>query len=491
MKKNEIFSVASTPESVGIPSRAVLAFLNRIDKLQINLHGFLLLRQDQIASEGYWAPYAQDELHRMYSVSKSYVALAIGLLVDDGKIALTDRVIEFFRDLAPAEVHPWLEAVTVRDLLMMAAPYSELSYGRYDKDWAWCFFNSKHPSHPAGTIFWYDTAATVVLTTIVERLSGQPFLEFMRPRVLDPIGVSPDVWCIKTPEGTSWGGSGVMFSLRDMARVALLCLNKGQWDGQQLISEAYVTAATGKQIDNSMGGNAGYGYQIWREEDNGFSFRGMGSQLAYCFPDKDFIFTCISDTQGSGSTGEDIYEAMREEIYAHLADGPLPEDPAGFAALQEKIKDLQILPQRGQLTAPAAERVNGQWYELEENPMGISRVQFNFQEDKVLWRYTNAQGDNELVLGLGKQAAGQFPQKNYFGEQIGTSPGLTYKCLASAAWVEPDKLDMLVYITDDYLGTLKASVSFKDQQISIYMVKVAEWFLDEYDGFAGGKMIDG
>src|SRR5690606_31951476 len=139
---------------------------------------------------------------------------------------------------------------------IMSTPNSANSYTRDDSDWAATFFQ-KEPSHPPGTIFSYDTSATVVLNTIVERISGVPFLEYMRPRLLDPIGFSENAWCIQTPEGTSWGGSGVICTLQDMAKLAYVCLNKGRWDGRQLISEEYIREATSKQIDTSIIHNRG------------------------------------------------------------------------------------------------------------------------------------------------------------------------------------------------------------------------------------------
>jgi hypothetical protein len=376
---------------------------------------------------------------------------------------------------------------TVRDLLMMATPHSATSYTSTDTDWAWTFFN-KIPSHPPGTIFSYDTAATVILGTIVERLSGMPFLEYMRPALLDPIGFSKDAWCIQTPEGTSWGGSGVICTLRDMSKVANVCLNRGRWGDRQLLPEDYVLEATSSQIDNTITfGKHGYGYQIWRIAEDGFAFVGMGSQLAYCFPQRSFQFTCISDTQGIGPTGTGVVEAMWRELYAELADGPLPEDPDGVRRLQERLAKLAILPQAGKMTSPWANRVNGTWYQLRDNPMGIKRLRLVLTDGEGRLEYENEQGENTLHFGLGRQVAGRFPQRNYFGRRIGEVPGIPYECLASAAWVEEHKLNVLVYITDDYLGALRMSLSFKGRQIGVYMTKVAEWFLNEYQGFAGGE----
>ena len=485
MGENKLFSFAPSPESLGIPSSAIYNFLERIDREQICMHGFLLLRKGQIAAEGYWAPYTADSMHRMYSISKSFVALAIGLMIDEGKIKLDDPIVKFFEDKAHQNIHPYIAETTIRDLLMMATPHSHTTYTPQDKDWAATFFN-KQPTHPPGTIFHYNTAATVILNTIVERISGVPFLEYMRDKLLDPIGFSKDAWCIKTPEGTSWGGSGVICTLRDMAKLAYVCMNKGRWNGKQLISEEYITEATSKQIDNSIQGSQGYGYQIWREKYNGFSFRGMGSQFALCFPDKELLFACISDTQGSETERPSIPDVFFDEIYSKIVDSQLPCDEQAYARLKEKIENLKILPQRGNLTSPFVEKVNSKWYRLNDNPMKIRRMRLIFDGDEGTWEYENATGHHKLKFGIGKTVQDSFPEKHYFGEKIGTPWGRSYDCLSSAAWVEEHKLNMLVYITDIYLGSLKITFSFKGNEIAVYMTKAAEWFLDEYSGFAGG-----
>lgn len=489
MNNDKLFLPASSPESLGIASSTILNFLERVDEEQICMHGFLLLRKGQIAAEGYWAPYSRDSMHRMYSVSKSFVSLAVGLMIDEGKLRLDDKVVKFFSDKAPETIHPYLAQSTVRDLLMMATPHSTNSYTRNDSDWAATFFNKK-PSHPPGTIFSYDTAATVILNTIVERISGVPFLEYMRGRILDPVGFSKDAWCIKTPEGTSWGGSGVICKLRDMAKLAYLCMNKGRWNGVSLISDEYISQAVFKQIDNSISGSLGYGYQIWMHKDNGFAFRGMGSQFAFCFPDKDFLFACISDTQGSAHEDTGIEDCFHEEIFQNIKDHPLSCDDEISAKLEEKIRTLRILPQRGNLKSSYVQKTNHKWYRLNRNPMGIKTMRLIFEGCQGIWEYENASGHHQLKFGIGKMIGGSFPETSYFGERIGTASGTGYNCLSSAAWVEEHKLNMIVYITDIYLGTLRVSFAFKGKEISIYMTKTAEWFLDEYNGFAGGILID-
>jgi len=237
MANQDLFTPAPSPESQGIPSGAILNFLNRIDAERINMHGCLLLRHNRIAAEGYWSPWTADQKHRMYSTSKSFVSLAVGMMVEDGKLALDDKVVDHFPDKLPDSVHPWLAAQTVRDLLTMWTAHTRTTYTRDDPDWVRTFFN-KQPSHPSGSVFSYDTYATVVLNAIVERLADKPFLDFIRPRFLDKIGFSQDAFCIRTPEGISWGGSGVICTLRDLAKVALTTMNNGRWGNEQLLPES-------------------------------------------------------------------------------------------------------------------------------------------------------------------------------------------------------------------------------------------------------------
>ena len=486
------FTPATAPESVGVPSRAVLRFLDRIERERVPMHGILLVRRGQIAAEGYWAPFTAESRHRMYSVSKSFVALAVGLMVDEGRFSLDDRVAELLPDKVPDDAHPWAahpwaRAATVRHLLTMATQNSKTSYTPADADWARTFF-AVEPSHPPGTLFNYDTAATVVLTTIVERFAGSTFLDYLRPRLLDAVGFSPDAWCVETPEGTSWGGSGVICTLRDMAKVAHVCMRDGRWGDEQLLPGWYVREATARQIDNTIvHGKHGYGYQIWRLAENGFGFVGMGSQLAYCFPDRHFEFACIADTQGIGPTGEGIVDAMWDELYASLSDDPPPADPDAAAELEARLAGLRLLPRAGATSSPVATRVNGRWYELEPNPMGMERVRVDLGPDRGALRYVKTGAEKQIGFGLGNQVEGTFPETHYYGRRIGTPAGREYRCLASAAWVEDHKLDLLVYIVDDYLGTLRASLSFTGDEVGVRMTKVAEWFLDDYEGFAGGR----
>ena len=134
--------------------------------------------------------------------------------------------------------------MTIRDMLIMATPFDKNAYdGDRDENWIEAFFREKC-THPAGTIFDYNTAATYMLDVIVEKVAGKDFLEYLKDRALRETGFSENSWCVKSPEGYAWGGSGVMATTRDLARFAQLMMNGGKWNGKQLISEEYVKGKT-------------------------------------------------------------------------------------------------------------------------------------------------------------------------------------------------------------------------------------------------------
>ena len=225
---------AATPEQVGVSSLWIEKFLDRLEQRGIMMHSVMMLRHGLVFAEGYYAPFRQQDKHRMYSISKSFVATAIGMLVDEGRLQLSDKVVSFFPDKVPADAHPYILDMTVRDLLRMATPYSRVTYEGDTEDWTKTFFTSK-PDHPPGTVFNYDTSGSHVLTAIVETVAGMPLLDYLRDKGLGALGFSSDAWCVKAPEGTSWGGSGVICTTRDVALLGLLYRNGGILDGKRLL----------------------------------------------------------------------------------------------------------------------------------------------------------------------------------------------------------------------------------------------------------------
>ena len=476
-----------SPESLGIPSGAVREFLCELEEKRLCMHGFLMLRHGKVAAEAYWQPFNANRKHRMYSISKSFTSIAIGMMIEAGKISLESKVSDLFPEYMPNDPHEYLLETTVRDLLMMATCNRNPSYSDKTHDFAQSFFADTGPKHKPGQVFYYDTAATVVLCSIVEKLSGKKMLEYMKP-VLDEIGFSQDAYCIEAPDGSSWTGSGILCTPRDLACFALLCLNGGEWNGKQLVNRDFVHAATSWQIDTSVSAangesRYGYGYQFWRLRKGGFAMIGMGGQFAVCMPENGTILITTADSQGTEGAADILLDA-----YYRLADklspDALPEDATARDMLNEKISKLTIPQPIGrnstQLEIPKKK------YILDENEAGFKWLRFYKEENKCRLQYENKTGEHELVFGMGEYLPGLFPEK-YYGRRIGTKD-TNYQCICAGAWADDKTFLGTVYSVDDHLGSVRLQLTFSDEKVSVYMVKAAEWFFDGYQGFLSGKL---
>ncbi|NLF17806.1 MAG: serine hydrolase [Lentisphaerae bacterium] len=483
---------AVTAEAAGIPSAAVAAFIDRLEDRGLPMHSALLLRGERIAAEAYWAPFDASFRHRLYSTTKSFVSVAIGILAGDGRLSLRDRVVDFFPDYAVryGPVHPYVARTTVRDLLTMTTAFTASNYTVFD-DWTEAFFRIP-AGHLPGRSFRYDTLATVMLCMIVRRVAGVEFTALLQERLFDPAGMSPDIRCVQTPCGHDWGGSGLLCTTRDLATFAAVCMHGGRWRGQQLVSEDYLREATAPQVDSTITltdpeHQYGYGYQFWRSRF-GFSCRGMGSQLAVCVPEHDLILVTTADTQSITGGDSIIYDALERFILGSLSRGPLPEDPAAQSALQARISGLVLRAVSGERQSPQAAAIDGRTYVMDENGMGLKTVRFHVGADSIAMAYENATGPHEIRFGLGRQVRQSFPETHYYGRTMMRPSGRGYDCHASAAWRRDDSLLMVVYATDEYFGTLRMNAVFAGDTVTLQSDAFAEMFFNEYRGFASGRM---
>ncbi|MDR3191567.1 MAG: beta-lactamase family protein [Treponema sp.] len=480
-----------TPENLGIPSEAVLGFIEHLERRKLCMHSIMILRHDRIAAEAHYPPFTGDSPHRMFSSTKTFVSMAVGLLIDEGKISLRSRMADFFPEYLPENIHPYTAEMTVRDLLLMATPYEHTTYTVKDPDWARTFYTAR-PSHRSGTVFNYDTSGTVALNALVEKLSGQNLLDYLRPRLLDPLGFSPGVWCVERPEGGAWGGSGLVCSVHELARFGLFLLHRGNWQGRQLVSASYMAEATSPLIDNRVSTSTpetqfGYGYQIWCTRHGGYGAYGMGSQLAVCLPEKDILLVTTADTQSIQGGHDIILDAFWTGVYPRIEKGKLSENGEALAKLRDKLGRLEFPALDGEASSPRQKDLDGGNYLFDGNPMKITRVRFGFTGDQGCMKYSNATGDHEIRFGLGNYLEGSFPETHYFGGRIGVPSGRGFRYKASGAWFNPSSLTIYLYIIDFCLGTLKINACFGEAELTLHMSKTAEWFLDEYNGMASGK----
>ncbi|MCL2709610.1 MAG: beta-lactamase family protein [Planctomycetaceae bacterium] len=467
----------ASPESQGVPTEAIVAFMEELEQNNLNMHSFMLLRNGNILAECYWSHFAADKKHRMYSVSKSFTSVAIGMMIDEGKISLDDKVADFFPEFIPENVHPYVRQAAVRNLLTMSTFNPGTASG--DNDWVRAFFRDPRAKIEPGSRFSYDTSATNVLCGIVEKLNGKPILEYIRP-VFDEIGISKDIWCIRSPDGRSWTGSGIMATTEDLAKFAILCMNMGEWNGKQLISQEYMKAATSRQID---GGAQGYGFQFWVLREGGFSCNGMGGQFAFCLPSKNLILVTTADNQAIGNYSNLIHEAFYR-LAGKIEKDTLPENAEAQKILADKIANVSTpLPAGAKITANAVQ-YSGVRYTMADNPMGIKWMTVYITPEKCILVYENNTGIHSLILGMGEYIFQKFPEK-YHGVQIGTDDS-NFDTIAAAAWRDENTLSGMIYSIDDHLGSITLTMSFFDGKLNVTMRKVAEFFFNTYQGTAEG-----
>ena len=417
--------------------------------------------------------------------------------MEDGLLSLKDKLVKFFPEYLNENSNEFLKETTIRDMLIMETSMNERVYWFTSgtKDRCEVYFRASAERIP-GTIWTYDSPGSFMLCALVERLTGKPFLEYLKERFLLKAGFSEDAYCLQCPGGHSFGDSSVMCTARDLLVFARFVMDGGKIDGVSYMNEAYLKEATSKQVTNDhdeefLHGNYGYGYQIWKAPNDGFAFIGMGDQFAICDREKDFIFIINSDNQGrSLATRAILYHELYNTIINNL-DEPMEENDQAWKALQDYISDLKLFSLKESKTSPFAKILNGKTYMLDKNPMNIEYVHFDFEGEKGKITYKNPQGEKELPFGFGYNEFCKFPQQNY-SDMVVTVPveGHTYDCAVSAEWLEERKLRIKVQIIDKYFGNLSMEFGFKDDKVGIYMNKNAEAFFNEYVGYANGVKVN-
>ena len=474
-----------TPEEMGISSADITKVLEGYKKNGLSMHSMLVMRRGEIIAEGYAEPFNENSLHRMYSTSKSFVSIAIGVLEAEGKISLNDTIDKYFPDYVTASTDSRITKSKIVDLLRMASPYIKVdSCGNGQEDWVDAFFNGTPDKQP-GESFNYDTGATHILGVIVERVTGMDFLEYLKEKALLEIGFSENSWCIKAPEGYAWGGSGVMCTSRDLAAFANLVMNKGEYNGKQLLPCDYIEAATSKQMETAAAeGNSdyygkGYGYQIWMNP-YGFAFMGMGCQYAFCVPEKDLVFVCTADNQGNSDAAGIIYSLLEEHIIKNVCATSLPANKSAFEKMTAALDNMELPVQTGSPSSNKLSTINGKTYVCNNTNAKISSFRLDFNGDEGTLTYNTPRGEKKLSFGIGKNVECILDEPQYSGESIGTPNGKGYRSYCSGAWKSDTLFVLKVQVVDDYLGNMVLTFNLGTSP-SLSVKKSAEWFLDEYN----------
>lgn len=470
-----------SPESAGIPSAAVSGLLDQLERARVPMHAFLLARRGRLVSEAYYAPYGPERLHRMFSVSKSLVSLAVGLLEQDGLLSPDDGIAEYFPEKLPEKVHPWIRDMTIRDMLKMQTCHSATTYKLHpERDWVESFFTTP-PSHPPGRMFRYDTSCAHTLCALAEKLTGRPLLDYLREKCLNEIGFSEDAYFLRDPFGVSMGGSGLMARPSDLMRLGLLLFNHGKTrEGRRLLPEGYLRQACAFQTPTAHAATFaeeafGYGYQFWMTRHGGFACYGMGGQLVVVLPRQELVCVTAADTQEMPGGTQAIYDALYGNILPALSASPLPEDRGSLKALRQKESRLSLPTVPGEAQSPASAFVSGAVYRIREAEAPFARFSLDLPENRTAGALSLYEKGKRYTLpfGFGRHAAGRFPGYGQF-------------CSSCAAWTAPDTLYVRCSLLDELVGTVHFQFVFSGGSATVFLRKTEETYLNEYQGFFNG-----
>ena len=300
---------------VGTPERvetAMKGFFAQAAGKSMDIHSVMIVRNGNVIYSHWQSAGAENVPHVLHSVSKTFTATAVGLAIADGKMALTDKVVDYFPDKLPAQVSSNLKAMTVRDLLTMSCGHDvEPSFRGAQQDWVSAFL--AHPViHEPGKFYLYNSLGTYMLSAIVQKVTGEKVVDYLTPRLFSPLHISKPRW-EESPQGINCGGWGLYLKTEDLAKMGQLLLQKGKWNGKQLIPAEWVAEMSKKQVESVNPGTRledaaakgmtvetsdwmqGYGYQMWRCRPGCFRADGARGQYIIVVPDKNAVVAITSD----------------------------------------------------------------------------------------------------------------------------------------------------------------------------------------------------
>ena len=329
-----------TPEEMGLSSRRIADFLQEIkDHPQLEIHGVMILRRGAVVCDAHFGAYKPCFWHAGHSLSKSVTATAIGMLIEEGRLSFDDKAVKILEKKIPPLAQLTHKGITVRHLLTMTAgaTFSEAGV-MVEKNWLRAYFESTLRFEP-GKEFYYNSLNSYVLSAIVREITGQGLLEYLRPRLLDPLGITVYHW-ETSPEGIEDGGWGLYLRREDVAKLGQLYLNGGVWNGKRLLSEEWVKTATSPLVPTAESNGAfDYGLHMWSGRDRScFLFNGMFGQDMLAFPQSDILIVTNGGLEQLFQ--QSLYYDLLFRYFGNQYPSRLPRDRKGEALLRKTIDSL-------------------------------------------------------------------------------------------------------------------------------------------------------
>ena len=445
----------STPAAEGINTQAVINMMDSLMALpECDIHHVMVVRHGKVVAELHPTPFRAEDSHTLYSASKTFVSLAVGCAIDDNLLRLDDRVMTFFPDKRTNRVSDNMAAMTVRDLLMMASGMKpdwtmRNNSTEWVKDWL-----AKPVDDKPGTLFQYDSMCTFMLSAIVQRVTGHTVLEYLDLKLFGSMHITVADW-ETSPDGINTGGWGLRVQAETMAKLGQLLLNKGSWNGQQLVSADYVEQACSRLIDGgaketvpATDGNQGYGYQVWQSKWPG-SYRADGAmgQYTVVVPQEDLVVVIL----GMKLYGHEELACIWNQLMPGMNTEPLKPE-------KKLQKNLEKLCSTASLATPKGKRISSKkiiqgMLSLEPNKHDLKALSIN---DNHLTMLLNDGCEERFDMGYSQwhySTLNGYPR--YSINAINRMQGFSYGFTAATAyaWTSPTTMEVRVHYVDWISGT--------------------------------------
>ncbi|GHB40274.1 hypothetical protein GCM10010377_34000 [Streptomyces viridiviolaceus] len=402
---------SGTPAAHGVDAAGVHAFVDALEAAaDIEPHSLMIMRHDRVVASGWWAPYTPGRPHLLYSLSKSFTATAAGIAAAEGLLRLDDPVISYFPEFADDVTDPRTRAMLVRHVASMASGHEAETLDRAheaDPDDLVRGFLLLPPEREPGTVFAYNQPATYTLGAIVQRVTGESLTAYLRPRLLDPLGIAEVAW-LGDRSGRELGFSGLHATTDAVARLGLLHLRDGVWEGRRLLPGWWVAEATRAQVTNADGTaegalsdwQQGYGFQFWMSRHG---YRGDGAYGQFCLvlPEQDAVIAATGATERM----QEVLDLVWEHLLPAFRPGPLPDRAERDAELAGRLARLALPPAAG---GPVPPDRAGQWAGAVFTPQGgacpqqprLTEVRVSADADG--WGLALTEDGHRLELRLGR-----------------------------------------------------------------------------------------
>lgn len=467
----------STPEAQGVSSQEIRGFVEAWEASKAHeSHSLMVLRHGKVIAEGWWKPFGPEVLHTMYSVSKSFTATGIGFAVQEGKVRLDDPVLSFFPEAGPVNPSDNLKNLRVRDLLTMSAGNDqEPRYMLTEDNWVSAFLRSNYVYEP-GTHFMYNSPATYMLSAIIQKVTGERLLDYLTPRLFGPLGITGVDWEVD-PQGINTGGWGLRLKTEDMAKFGQLFLQKGKWNGKQILREEWVRQASSAQIFPPEGQrensdwHQGYGFQMWRGRHQTFRADGAFGQNILVLPEKDAVII----TTGESSDLQGLLNLVWDKLLPAFKTESLKKDPAAYKSLEGKLKSLSLAPQK---SVSSGDIPAGKLVFLQTPYHSLKGLKLEKKNDDLEVTFVTDSLNHVIPFSDGKWALSETTLKGPYlvaGARANRSLIPRHKVAGSYGWKDPHTLVLaLKYYESMHTETITVQFNGEGADVSFGNITIGE-----------------